>query len=95
MNIDHIGQMWRVLKPNIEAGDLHGAAEDLVTYLVEECEMDPADINTVFRGDRAIKDAVTFYIETPDDNNYDDYSAYDDFEDLEDYHSMSGMDDYD
>lgn len=81
MSLDLINQLWKLLKPSIEAGDVDTASENLVTYLVEECEFSPAEIKQLFRGDSDIKDALSFYLETPDDGIYHE-SSYDDDDDI-------------
>ena len=85
MSIGLIGEVWKLLKSSIEAGDVDGAAETLVNYLVEE-DYSAHEIKNTFRGDKDIKDALDFYLETPEDGLVHEYE--DDFED--DYN-----DDYD
>ena len=88
MSLHLINEIWKLLKPSIETGDTESAAETLVTYLVEE-EFSPAEIKQMFRGDKEMKDAIDFYLETPEDGLYHDY---DEDEDLYDDY---GYDDYD
>ena len=87
MSIGLIGEVWRLLKSNIEAGDVDGAAETLVNYLVEE-DYSAHEIKGAFRGDKEIKEALDFYLETPEDGLYhqdvDDEDLFDDYEDEED-----------
>ena len=82
MSLHLINEIWKLLKPSIETGDTDSAAETLVTYLVEE-EYSPAEIKQMFRGDSDIKDAVDFYLETPEDGLYhqDDDDLFDDYDD--------------
>ena len=89
MSIGLIGEVWKLLKSSIEAGDIDGAAETLVNYLVEE-DYSAHEIKSTFRGDKDIKEALDFYLETPedglyhqtdDDDYFDDYNDYDDDED--------------
>lgn len=88
MSIGLIGEVWKLLKSSIEAGDIDGAAETLVNYLVEE-DYSAHEIKNTFRGDKDIKEALDFYLETPEDGLYhqddDDEDLYDDY----------GYDDYD
>ena len=65
MSIGLIGEVWKLLKSNIEAGDIDGAAETLVNYLVEE-DYSAHEIKNAFRGDKEIKEALDFYLDTPD-----------------------------
>jgi len=65
MSIGLIGEVWKLLKSSIEAGDVDGAAETLVNYLVEE-DYSAHEIQNTFRGDKDIKDALSFFLETPD-----------------------------
>lgn len=87
MSIGLIGEVWKLLKSSIEAGDVDGAAETLVNYLVEEDYSAP-EIKTTFRGDKDIKDALDFYLETPEDGLYHEQSDDDFFDDID-------LDDYD
>lgn len=89
MSIGLIGEVWKLLKSSIEAGDIDGAAETLVNYLVEE-DYSAHEIKSTFRGDKDIKEALDFYLETPedglyhqtdDDDYFDDYNDYDDEDD--------------
>ena len=86
MSLPLINEIWKLLKSSIEAGDTDGAAETLVNYLVEE-DYSPAEIKQTFRGDKDIKDALDFFMETPedgliheyeDDLDDEDYDYYDD-----------------
>lgn len=87
MSIGLIGEVWRLLKSNIEAGDIDGAAETLVNYLVEE-DYSTHEIKTTFRGDKDIKDALDFFMETPEDGLYHETADDDFFDDID-------LDDYD
>jgi hypothetical protein len=69
MSLHLVNEIWKVLKPSIEAGDMNGAAETLVNYLVDE-DYSPNEIKQVFRGDSEIKDALTYYLESPSDGLY-------------------------
>ena len=85
MSLHLINEIWKLLKPSIETGDTDSAAETLVTYLVEE-EFSPAEIKQMFRGDSDIKDALEFYLESPEDGLYhkDDDDMFDDYDDYYD-----------
>jgi hypothetical protein len=90
MSLTLINEIWKLLKTSIEAGDTDGAAETLVNYLVEE-DYSPAEIKQTFRGDKDIKDALDFFMETPDDGLY--HAAEDD--DLfDDYYPDEDEDEY-
>jgi len=91
MSLPLIKEVWKLLKPSIELGDIDGAAETLVNYLVEE-DHSPAEIKQSFRGDANIKVALDFFIETPEDGHYHedaddllDDSYYDDEDEDERY----------
>jgi len=93
MSIGLIGEVWKLLKSNIEAGDVDGAAETLVNYLVEE-DFSAHEIKNTFRGDKDIQDALQFYLETPEDGLVHEYEPdldEDDWSDDYDYYN----DDYD
>ncbi len=86
MSIGLIGEVWKLLKSSIEAGDIDGAAETLVNYLVEE-DYSAHEIKNTFRGDKDIKEALDFYLETPEDGLYhetDDDDYFDDYNDYDD-----------
>jgi hypothetical protein len=87
MSISLINEVWKLLKPSIEAGDTDGAAETLVNYLVEEEIASAHEIKSTFRGDKDIKAALDFYLETPDSglvHEYDDDLDEDDYYDDDD-----------
>lgn len=75
MSLHTINEIWKVLKPSIETGDVDEAAETLVQYLIDE-DYSPAEIKQIFRGDSNIKEAVSFYLEKPEDGLYVEH--YDD-----------------
>lgn len=89
MSIGLIGEVWKLLKSSIETGDVDGAAETLVNYLVEE-DYSAHEIKNTFRGDKDIKDALDFYLETPEDGLFFDHvedpyeDEYYDYEDEDD-----------
>lgn len=85
MSLSLASDIWKLLKPSIEAGDTYGAAEDLVNYLIEE-DFSPLDISQTFRNDKDMKNAVSFFIETPEDGLYHKTDAFLDDEDDEDYY---------
>jgi hypothetical protein len=66
MSLSLINEIWKVLKPSIEVGDTNEAAETLVNYLVEE-DFSAHEIKNAFRGDKDIKEALDFFLETPED----------------------------
>ena len=87
MSLSLINEVWKLLKPSIEAGDTDGAAETLVNYLVEEEVATAQEIKASFRGDKDIKDAVDFYLETPESglvHEYEDDLDEDDYYDDDD-----------
>lgn len=86
MSIGLIGEVWKLLKSSIEAGDIDGAAETLVNYLVEE-DFSAQEIKNTFRGDKDIKEALDFYLETPEDGLYHDRDEDEDYlDDFDDYY---------
>lgn len=87
MSLSLINDVWKLLKPSIEAGDTDGAAETLVNYLVEEEIASAHEIKSTFRGDKDIKAAVDFYLETPESglvHEYEDDLDEDDYYDDDD-----------
>jgi hypothetical protein len=87
MSLSLINEVWKLLKPSIEAGDTDGAAETLVNYLVEEEVASTHEIKAAFRGDKEIKDALDFFMDTPEDGLYhkiDDDDLFDDYDDYDD-----------
>jgi hypothetical protein len=70
MSLALINEIWKTLKPSLDAGNVADeAAETLVNYLIEE-DYSPAEIKHTFRGDRDIKDALEFFMESPEDSLY-------------------------
>ena len=91
MSLPLINEIWKLLKPSIETGDTDGAAETLVNYLVDE-DYSPAEIKQTFRGDKDIKNALDFFMESPEDGLY--HKADDDYNDLyDDYYNEDEEDD--
>jgi len=89
MSLSLINEVWKLLKPSIEACDTEGAAETLVNYLVEEEVASAHEIKAAFRGDKEIKVALAFFMDTPDAGLY---HQADDDDDEEDYNDL--YDDY-
>ncbi len=85
MSLNLINEIWKLLKPSIETGDTDSAAETLVTYLIEE-EFSPAEIKQMFRGDKEMKEALDFYLETPEDGLYHEDDEEDYIDDYDDYY---------
>lgn len=88
MSLSLIHEVWKVIRPSLETGDLDEAAEMLVNYLVDS-DYDPNEIKSTFKRDSAIQEAVSFFIEKPGD----EFSKYD--EEEEDYYEDEEDDDYD
>lgn len=63
MSLAMISEIFKLLKPDIEAGDTSLAAETLVNYLVDE-GYSPEDIKSAFR-DKEVRSALEFYLESP------------------------------
>jgi len=78
MNLNLVSEMWDILKPNIQVGDVNDAAESLVNYLVDN-DYDPQEIKRTFKGDSSIQKAVGYFIESNNDSfeeDFDDYEEY-------------------
>lgn len=91
MSLSLIKEIWKVVKPCIETGDVEGAADCLVNYLVDE-DYSPSEIKQTFRGDAEIKEALDYFLEKPEDGLYvedtdmlDDYYDELDFDQDDDY----------
>ena len=85
MSLALVNEIWKVLKPSIETGDISSAAETLVNYLVDEA-YSPAEIKQTFRLDADVKTALSYYLETPEWGiQEDEEEEYDDFFDDEEY----------
>lgn len=65
-NLGLINEIWKLLKTSIETGDTDTASENLVNYLIDE-DYSPSEIKQMFRGDSDIKNALSFYLEKPED----------------------------
>ena len=83
MSLQIISEVWNILKPTIETSELNGAAEALVSYLVEEDDFSPADLKQVFRGDLEITKAINYFLDSPEDGLYADVSEEEEDEDEE------------
>ena len=90
MSLLIVNEIWKLLKPSLEAGTVaEEAADNLVNYLIDE-DYSPNEIKQAFRGDAYIKRALEFFIETPDQgykldeeeiDPYDENHLFDDDED--------------
>ena len=90
MSLALINEIWKTLKPSLDAGNVADeAAETLVNYLIEE-DYSPAEIKHTFRGDRDIKDALEFFMESPEDGLY--HETVDDI--FDDYHHEDEEEDW-
>ena len=90
MSLSVINEIWKLLKPSLEAGTVaEEAAETLVNYLIDE-DYSPNEIKQAFRGDAYIKSALEFFLETPDQGYKLDEEEEDPFDD---YHSFDDEDD--
>jgi hypothetical protein len=85
MSLSLINEVWKLLKPSIEHGDVDEAAETLVNFLVDEAYASTHEIKNAFRGDKEIKEALDYYLETPESGHYHDYE--DDEDIYDDYHN--------
>jgi hypothetical protein len=93
MSLLLINEIWKLLHPSIEAGDTYGAAENLVNYLIEE-DFSPSEISHMFRNDKDMKKAVSFFMETPDDGLYHKTEVFPEDDDDEYYSFNDDDDDY-
>jgi hypothetical protein len=83
MSLALISEIWKTLKPSLDSGNVADlAAETLVNYLIEE-DFSPAEIKHTFRGDKDIKDALEFFMESPEDGLY--HETVDDI--FDEYHN--------
>ena len=90
MSLSVINEIWKSLKPSLEAGTVaEEAADNLVNYLIDE-DYSPNEIKQAFRGDAYIKSALEFFLETPDQGYKLDEEEEDPFDD---YHSFDDEDD--
>lgn len=50
-HIEHNGDQWQSVFPSYQADNsqLHDTIEDALTYMVDECQIDPLQINIVPR----------------------------------------------
>ena len=84
MSLALINEIWKTLKPSLDAGNVSDeAAETLVNYLIED-DYSPAEIKNTFRGDKDIKEALEFFLESPDDGLYHEHEE-DPFDDYDDH----------
>lgn len=96
MSLTVISEIWKIIKPSIEVGDSSAAAELLVNYLVDH-DYDREEIKTLFKRDSDVQEALSFYLEKPEDSlkaleEYDD--DIDDYYDEDDDDYNNEYDDY-
>ncbi len=81
MSLALVSEVWKLLKPSLEAGTVaEEAADTLVNYLIDE-DYSPNEIKQAFRGDGFIKDALEFFLETPNEGFKLDEESEDPYED--------------
>lgn len=83
-NLSIINDVWKLLKTNIETGDVDSAADALVTYLIEE-DYSPSEIKQAFRGDKEVKVALEYFLETPEDSLVEREDEEDEFPQEDEY----------
>lgn len=93
MSLSTIHEIWNLIRPSIETGDVREAAELMVNYLVDH-DFDTKEIKTMFKRDSDIQQALSFFVETSvndlsahdEDDEEDELTFdYDDDEEDEDY----------
>lgn len=65
MSLPLIHEIWKVVRPSLEAGALIEASEMLVNYLIDS-DYDIDDIKFAFKNDYAIQKALSFFAEKSD-----------------------------
>lgn len=85
MDLIHIKEVWTILKTHVDSFELSTAADELVSYLIDE-DFSPAEIKQEFRGDKEIKKALEYFLEvsgdtlsSDDDEDDDDYNSHEDY----------------
>jgi hypothetical protein len=86
MSLSLIHEVWKVVRPSIETGDIDEAAEMLVNYLVDN-DYDTSEIKSMFKRDPAVQDALSFFMEKPEDGLYheEEEEYFDEDYDEDDY----------
>ncbi len=69
MSLDQAYDIWKLLKPTIDVNEMGAASDLLINYLIDE-NHSPAEIKQAFRGDKDIKEALSYFLETPADGLY-------------------------
>jgi hypothetical protein len=92
MSLTVVSEIWKIIKPSIEVGDSSSAAELLVNYLVDH-DYDRQEIKTLFKRDPEVQEALSFYLEKPEDSLVALEEQYDDDDDVDDYDYDDDYDD--
>jgi hypothetical protein len=82
MNLNDLARIWEIIKPSIEDGDIHEAADVLVNHLIDE-GMTAHEIKKAFKDDKKIKEALSYFSEDEDEIWEEDDEAYD--EDIDEW----------
>jgi uncharacterized protein (DUF433 family) len=77
MNLNDLARVWGVIKPSIEDGDVHEAADVLVNHLIDE-GMTAHEIKKAFKDDKKIKEALSYFSDDEDEVWEEDEDDYDD-----------------
>lgn len=89
MSLSLIHEIWTVLKPSLQTGDVDEAAEMLVNYLVDN-DYDPSDIRSMFKRESEVQEAISYFLESPGD----EFTKYDEEEEDDDYYEDEDDSDY-
>ena len=68
---DLVSVIWDELKRYVNTVDREEAAESLVSILIDN-DCDPEDIKTAFKGDSDIKRALASYLDTHEEEEYEE-----------------------
>lgn len=84
MSIELTREIWDELKRHINVVDRDGAAETLVSVLIDN-DISIDEIKTTFKSDSEIKRALTSYLKDHDEEETDDDDEFLDDDDDDDY----------
>jgi hypothetical protein len=79
MYSEFAAELWNEFKSLLNPVDKDQAADMLISMLID-CDENIDDIKKAFKNDELIKNALAFYVDNPDDVDYDEEDDVQDYD---------------
>ena len=77
MNISDLVEVWKLIKPSIEDGDVGEASDLLINHLIDDGHS-ARELKKAFGKDESIKEALSYFTNDADYDDEDDDDEEDD-----------------